>query len=96
MAPSEPASEKFKGGAAHAAAELGRAVRSAKRAWSARRADRPTAQQGPIDWAGMDLKGWGKVGALSAFRMKVTGQVMFTAGRDVVRPGAGADEGRIF
>eukprot|EP00965_Chrysotila_dentata_P144954 4786585-Pleurochrysis_carterae.AAC.1 len=44
----------------------------------------------------MDLKGWGKVGALSAFKMKDTGQVMFTAGRDFVRPGVGADEGRIF
>eukprot|EP00965_Chrysotila_dentata_P129795 4290849-Pleurochrysis_carterae.AAC.1 len=70
--------------------ELGRAVRSARRALGSAASQEP-AQPAHVPWAELGLAGWKKFGALSLFRMRVGGAVLFTEARDVARPGTGAD-----
>eukprot|EP00965_Chrysotila_dentata_P049073 1627846-Pleurochrysis_carterae.AAC.1 len=84
-APCERAGEEFNAGAARAAAALSGNARAAKRALSATKADE-LSQVATVEWAGLDIKGWAKHGALSAFKLKGSGLVLYTAGRDFVRP----------
>eukprot|EP00965_Chrysotila_dentata_P002362 76968-Pleurochrysis_carterae.AAC.1 len=65
---SERASGKFLGGVRGAAEGLGSAVRAAKRATQST-ANQESAQPAPVQWAGLGLAGWKKLGALSLFRM---------------------------
>eukprot|EP00965_Chrysotila_dentata_P180590 5961772-Pleurochrysis_carterae.AAC.1 len=92
---SERASEKFNAGAARAAAALSGAARAARRALGATKAD-GSYQVAAVDWASLDIKGWAKHGALSAFKLKGSGLVLYTGGRDFVRPAVGEDEGKIL
>eukprot|EP00965_Chrysotila_dentata_P199896 6179652-Pleurochrysis_carterae.AAC.6 len=91
----ERASEKFNAGAARAATALSGAARAARRALGATKAD-GLSQVAAVDWAGFDIKGWSKHGALSAFKLKGSGLMLYTAGRDFVRPAVGEVEGKIL
>eukprot|EP00965_Chrysotila_dentata_P118533 3918871-Pleurochrysis_carterae.AAC.1 len=75
----------FQGGAAQAAAALLRAVRAAKRAAGGTRSVEETIQAKQVDWASLNASAWKRLGVLTVFRMKSSGAVFFTAGRDIVR-----------
>eukprot|EP00965_Chrysotila_dentata_P001877 61961-Pleurochrysis_carterae.AAC.1 len=77
----ERAGETFDEGAARAAAALGSAARAARRALGATKTD-GSPQVAAVDWAALDIKGWAKHGALSAFKLKGSGLVLYTGGRD--------------
>eukprot|EP00965_Chrysotila_dentata_P057561 1909558-Pleurochrysis_carterae.AAC.1 len=82
---SAAAVDMFKGQAERAAAALMRATRAAKKAASATQGADDSLPSRPIDWQGMSASAWKRFGALSAFRMRNSGTVLFTEGRDVVR-----------
>eukprot|EP00965_Chrysotila_dentata_P034309 1142527-Pleurochrysis_carterae.AAC.1 len=73
--PSERASGMFSCSATGAAAELGRAVRAAKKAHGYAPADRVSTQPPAVPWAALDMTGRKRWGALTVFRMKDTGAV---------------------
>eukprot|EP00965_Chrysotila_dentata_P036875 1227320-Pleurochrysis_carterae.AAC.1 len=75
----------FQSEAAAATAALQRATRTARRAAQAERGTDGPAPPRPVDWETLSASVWKRHGALSAFRMKGTGTIYFTAGRDVVR-----------
>eukprot|EP00965_Chrysotila_dentata_P121493 4016635-Pleurochrysis_carterae.AAC.1 len=82
--PSAVAAEMFQGEAARATAALQRAIRAAMRATQVGRGLDDPAPPKPVDRENLSASAWKHHGALSAFRMKGTGTVYFTAGRDVV------------
>eukprot|EP00965_Chrysotila_dentata_P145173 4794595-Pleurochrysis_carterae.AAC.1 len=61
-----------------------RAVRAAKRA-AGGTTESTNIQPPPVQWAALSLSEWKKVGALSMFRLKAGGRVLFTPARDVAR-----------
>eukprot|EP00965_Chrysotila_dentata_P032861 1095530-Pleurochrysis_carterae.AAC.1 len=80
------ATEMFTGDARHAAAELLRPTRAAKRVAGTLRGSDTSSAPKLIDWKSLSASTWKRYGAMSIVRTKGNGMTLvFTAGRDVAR-----------